>query len=118
MKTDSDFLRRAMNAYDNVQCNYLVEFKEDIKRFVTIKKMMSRYKVTGEISARLVLNHTVTLFNVFGQDALELFLYKVPRDMWPVLFPFLLFLNRLTEEFLLKHGIDLDLKILQELKKL
>ena len=118
MKNDSEFLRRAMNAYDNIHCHSLKEFNEDLNRFTVVKKMLSRYKVTNEISIRLLLNHCVTLFNVFGQDALDMFLYKIPKDLYPMLFPFLLFLNRLSEEFLIQKKVDLDLKILQELKKL
>jgi hypothetical protein len=118
MKTDSELLRRAMNVYDNVHCHSLDEFNEDLNRFTVVKKMLSRYRITNEISTRLVLNHCVILFNVFGQDALDMFLYKIPRELYPMLFPFLLFLNRLSEEFLIQQGVDLDLKILQELKKL
>jgi hypothetical protein len=118
MKTDSDFLRKAMNVYDNVHCHSLKEFNEDLNRFTVVKKMLIRYRVTGEISTRLVLNHCVILFNVFGQDALSMFLYKIPEESYSTLFPFLLFINRLSEEFLIQQGVDLDLKILQELKKL
>jgi hypothetical protein len=118
MKNDSEFLRRAMNVYDNVHCHSLKEFNEDLNRFTVIKKMLVRYKVTNEISTRLVLNHCVILFNVFGQDTLDMFLYKIPRELYPMLFPFLVFLNRVSEEFLIRQEVDLDLKILQELKKL
>lgn len=118
MKSDAEFLKMAMNNYDNFHCHSVSDFKEDITRFSSVKKMLVRYKTTKEINVRLVLNHAVVIFNVFGNAGLDLFLYKIPREHHPTLFPFLLVLNRLTEDFLIKQRVDLDLKILQELKKL
>ena len=118
MQTDAEFLKAAMHCYDNIQCNTLEEFNEDLNRIQIIRKMILRYKVSGDLSTRLVLNHIVILFNVFGNKALDLILYKFPQETYPILFAFFLFLNRATPEHLGRAGSSVDLTILQELKQL
>jgi hypothetical protein len=118
MKTDSEFLRTAMHVYENIQCNTLDEFNEDLNRFSIIRKMIGRYKNTNEISTRLLLNHIVVLFNVFGQTAVDMFLYKIQKEHYSAVFPFIRFLDRVTDEFLTSNNIQLDPKVIEELKKL
>ena len=118
MQTDAEFLKVAMHCYDNIQCNSLEEFNEDLNRIQVVRKMILRYKTTGELSTRLALNHIVVLFNVFGSKALDLILYKFPKDTYPILFSFFLFLNRATVEQLKQAGAVADSQILQELERL
>ncbi len=118
MKSDAEFLRKAMNVYENIQCNTLEEFNEDLNRFSIIRKMIGRYKTTNEISTRLLLNHVVVLFNVFGQSTVEMFLYKISKDNYAVIFPFVKFLDRVTDDFLNQNNIELDQNIIEELRKL
>ena len=118
MKSDAEFLRKAMNVYENIQCNTLEEFNEDLNRFSIIRKMLVRYKATNEISTRLLLNHVVVLFNVFGQHAVDMFLYKINSEHYSVIFPFIKLLDRVTDEFLHEHKIELDIGITEELRKL
>ena len=118
MKSDAEFLRKAMHVYENIQCNTLEEFNEDLNRFTIIRKMVSRYLSTGEISTRLLLNHVVVIFNVFGQTAVEMFLYKMPQEYYSAVFTFVKSLDRVTAEFLKQHNISVDQKILEEIKKL
>jgi hypothetical protein len=80
-----------------------------------IKKILGRYNVTGEISARLVLNHIVILFNVFGNTALDLILYKIDSDLHHLLFPFLDQQKRLPP---LMSSVKFDEGIVKELENL
>jgi hypothetical protein len=118
MKSDAEFLRKAMSVYENIQCNTLEEFNEDLNRFSTIRKMVGRYKATNEISTRLLLNHVVVIFNVFGQAAVDMFLYKISREHYSIVFPFIKMIDRVTDKFLLENKIELDQRIIEELRKL
>ena len=118
MQSDAEFLKEAMHSYDNVQCNTLEEFNEDLNRIQVIRKMVARYKTTGEMSTRLLLNHTVVLFNVFGGKALDLILYKFTQESYPILFAFFVFLNRATGAQVEKYNSYVDPLILEELNKL
>ena len=48
-----------------------------LKRFKYLKRLFRRYKLTGEIKVRLIVNHIIVLQNVFGVEAAcVLLLYK------------------------------------------
>jgi hypothetical protein len=47
-----------------------------------------------------------------------LILYKVPKEQYPQLFPFLLFLHRLPEHVINKENVTLDENIIKALGKL
>ena len=65
------------------------------KRIKYIKRLLKRYKNTGELKVHLILNHLTVLFNVFGEAAVPLLFYNLEKDLWPYVKSFLLFLNRL-----------------------
>jgi len=72
------------------------EFYDDLKRFKYVKRLLNRYTETGKISERLVLNHFIVIFNVFGQYAgLKLTVNKLDETHLSAVKPFLLFLNYL-----------------------
>ena len=61
--------------YDNPQCVDIEEFKEDLNRIKYIKKLITRYEQKGELREHLILNHVITLYNVFGPEHLPRILY-------------------------------------------
>jgi hypothetical protein len=70
------------------------EFEEDMKRIKYIKRLIGRYKNTGDLKERLILNHLIVLSNVFGtENAVRLLFFKIEPNFWPVLKSFLIFLN-------------------------
>jgi hypothetical protein len=79
--------------------------------------MIRQYLIDGEISHRLVLNHIVILYNVFGQSAYQLLLYKIEPEYYPVLFPFLNSLDRLPLPESMCN-IEFDIKIVEQLESL
>jgi len=54
---EANFLIYAMHHYDNTQCYSLAEFEDDLKKFLYLKKLISRYKNNGDLKERLILNH-------------------------------------------------------------
>ena len=65
---NENFLIYAIKSYDKPNC-VMSEFKEDVKRFNYLKRLFRRYRKTGELKERLILNHLVVIYNVFGIDA-------------------------------------------------
>jgi hypothetical protein len=113
--TEDNFLLYAMHHYDNNQCHTIDEFEEDLRRFLYLKKLFNRYQNEGELKERLILNHLIVLFNVFG-DALNPMLFmKIDREHWPILKPFLVYLGRLDEG---EVYIPLDQRVVDTLRKI
>lgn len=107
--TEDNFLLYAMHHYDNTQCHSIEEFEEDLKRFLYLKKLFSRYKKDGELRERLILNHIIVLYNLFGDATTDMLFYKVEKEYWSILGTFLVYINRLPEEKLSDISIDNDL---------
>ena len=87
-----------MNNYDNIQCTSLREFEEDIKRFKYLKKLFFRYYHNNDLKERLILNHIIILYNIFGITATNLLFFKIDREYWNSLISFLVFLDKMPDE--------------------
>lgn len=108
---ENNFLLYAMHHYDNPQCHSVQEFEEDIKRFLYLKKLISRYKNKGELRERLILNHIIVLYNIFGDSATRMLFYKIDESCWDILVTFLVYLNRMPDS-IAEFNIDLsDIKL-------
>lgn len=119
---EDNFLLFAMHHYDNPQCHSIQEFEEDVKRFLYLKKLITRYKQSEELRERLILNHIIVLYNVYGDAATNMLFYKIDQEYWDVLVTFLVYLERMPE-LLPQYGIKvsdiaLDEKIINALRKI
>lgn len=118
--TEENFLVFAMNHYDNPQCLTIEEFEEDLKRFTYLKKMLYRYKNNAELCERIILNHIIVIYNVFGDSATKMLFFKIEEELWKYLITFLIYLNRLPDKNfhipLDEYGLD-DL-IIEKLRTL
>jgi len=93
--THNNFILFAMKAYDNPHCMGLEEFFDDLRRVKHIKKLLTRYERTGELKERLILNHIITLSNVFGPEATTKILFLKVNKHLQYIKPFLILLNML-----------------------
>ena len=93
------------------------EFNQDVNRFKYIKRLLKRYELTGDLQERLILNHLIVLFNVFGIDAgNRMIWYKVNEEHWHYIKPFLVYLHYLPENEKIDVGMDpYIVEILREL---
>lgn len=98
MLTEQNFLTYAMHNYDNSQCVSIEEFNDDLKRFLYLKKLFSRYKNELDLKETLILNHIVVIYNIWGENATNMLFFKIDKDYWDTLTTFLVFLNRMPEE--------------------
>lgn len=113
---DDNFLIFAIKNYDNPSCNGMSDLEEDLKRFKYIKRLFKRYENTDVLSERLVLNHLIVLYNVFGNAATKMLFYKIEQKYWSYLKTFLVFLNRMTDSSLIE--VTLDQRIVKKLREL
>ena len=91
--TNDNVVMYAVKAYDRPNC-IMSEFKEDMKRFNYLKRLFQRYRKLGELRERLIINHLVILYNVFGPEVTtRLLFFKLSKEDYSSLKTYLLFLN-------------------------
>jgi hypothetical protein len=94
---EANALIYAAKHYDNPHFFDTVEFYEDLSRFKYLKKLFGRYEEGGELNERLVLNHLIVIYNVFGVEAATKLLFLKMDNYGSYLKPFLLLLNFLPD---------------------
>ena len=94
---DSNFILYAAANYDNPQCYDTDEFYDDLKRFKYLKRLFNRYKETGELKERLILNHLIVIYNVFGPTPATRLLFFKLEGYYDLLKPFLMLMNQMPE---------------------
>ena len=87
----------AIKHYENPQAVTQDDFLEDMKRFKYIKRLLKKYKNSGDLKSHLLINHFIILYNVFDDAATPLLFYKIDRELWRVLKSFMIFLGRVPE---------------------
>ena len=116
---ESNYMLFAIKFYDNPQAVTKDDFEADLKRIRYIKRLLKRYKNTGELKIHLILNHLIILFNVFNDAATPWLFYNLEEDLWPLIKSFLLFLNRIPDYPHTKiENIDYDEDCLKQLQDL
>ena len=107
----------AAQNYNNPECLDVEEFKEDLARFKYLKRLLRRYELTEDLQVRLILNHIIVIYNVFGiESANRMIWYKIEPEHWTYIKPFLVFLNYLPVDE--KVEIPLDPLIVDILRKI
>lgn len=105
--TEQNLFLYAARHYHNPKFIDQEEFEEDLKRFKYIKRLLNRYLESGKISERLIMNHLIVVFNVFGTEAgLNILKLKLEDRHWPLMKPFLLFLKIIEENDMVEVGLD------------
>jgi len=94
---ESNFMLYAAKHYDNPQCFDTLEFYEDLSRFKYIKRLFNRYEESGELKERLILNHLIILYNVFGSVTTRMLFFKLNGHLH-LLKPFIILLGFLPDK--------------------
>ena len=123
--TEDNVLLYAVKAYERPNC-IRSEFKDDFKRFSYLGRLFRRYKKTGELRERLILNHLVVIYNVFGvEPATRLLFFYIRSSEYASLKTFLLFLHYMPDVVrgirnadIQSTHIPVDLTIAQTLRTL
>ena len=114
---NDNFELYAAKHYRNSACLDVQEFYDDIARFKYIVRLLRKYRDSGKLQERLILNHIITIYNVFEIAAANrMIFYRIDINLWPALKTFLLYLNYLPEN--VYQNINIDLNIAKKLKDL
>lgn len=114
---NDNFLLYAAHVYDNPQAHTVEEFNDDLNRFKYLRRLFKRYEEDGELKERLILNHLIVIYNVFGiEGGHKLTFFKIDRKYWSALKTFLLYLNYLQDDALIH--IPIDNKIANRLREI
>lgn len=120
--SEKTFLQLSMHYYDNPQCTTIEEFEDDLKRFIYLRKLLARYSNGGDLKERLILNHIIVLYNVFGIIATDFLFYKIEKEYWNILATFLIYLDKMPDtlpEFNIKlSDIVVDQHIIKILRNI
>ena len=120
--TNENYLMYALLHYDNPHCVDIKEYFEDVRKLKYIKRLFNRYKEDYVMKERLILNHLISFYNVFDNEAAtRLLFFRVGKEYHSLLKTFLVFLNRMPDkinENLYSSTIQLDNKIIEILRDL
>ncbi len=104
---NNNFLLYAAKHYDNPQCFDTREFYDDLKRFKYLKRLFNRYKETGDLKERLIINHLQVIYNLFGVEPSTRMLFLALKNHHDCLKPFLILFNTMPEIILDIEGKDI-----------
>jgi hypothetical protein len=113
-----NFLLFAIKNYENPQAVTKEDFEKDLNHFKYIKRLLRKYRNTGELKIHLLVNHFIVLYNMFGEATTPMLFYKIEQDLWSVIKTFIVFLNKLPEyPKCYIHDVEIDKKCLEELNR-
>lgn len=105
---EDTFDEYAVKNYRNPNCVSVLEFLDDLKTIKYIKRLINKYAVQHDLKERLILNHIISLSNVFGVEAtVNMLYYKIEKSHHDVLNAFLIFLKYIELESI--EVLDLNL---------
>jgi hypothetical protein len=89
------------------------EFEEDMNRVLYLKRLLTKYYSTGTLKDRLIMNHLIVLYNVFGMEATRMLFCKLDERDLEVIKPFLIFTHVLPEVVEGVNGRDVDTRTIR-----
>ena len=120
--TNENYLMFALLHYDNPHCVDIKEYFEDVRKLKYIKRLFNRYKEDGVMKERLILNHLISFYNVFTNEAAtRLLFFRVGKEYYSLLKTFLVFLNKMPEQInenLYSSDIEMDIKVIEILRNI
>jgi hypothetical protein len=123
--TEDNYLLYAMKAY--MSPHYIMsEFEGDLKRTKYLKRLFRRYKITKSLKERLILNHLILLYNVFGAEpATRILFFRIDENDYDVLKTFLIYLNFMPDAVkgingrdIISSNILIDMNVADILRKI
>jgi hypothetical protein len=122
---DDNFLIYAMKSYVSPHC-IMSEFEGDMKRTKYLKKLFRRFKASGDLKERLILNHIILIYNVFdAESATRILFYRTDERDYDILKTFLIYLGIMPDvvrgvngKNIISADIPVDLHIAQILRQI
>lgn len=111
---EDTFDEYAVKNYRNPNCVSVLEFLDDLKTIKYIKRLINKYCEQKDLKERLIMNHIISLSNVFGVEAtVNMLYYKIDNKQHDVLNAFFVFLKYIDVE----NVEFLDLNLYNRLNK-
>lgn len=122
---ESNVLLYAAKCYEKPNC-VSSEFDEDYKKIRYIKRLLQKYRLTGDIKERLLLNHLVVAQNVFGvENCTRMLFLRINEKDYSALKTFLVYTSAMPKivkgingRDIISSDISLDDKIIEILRSL
>jgi hypothetical protein len=121
---DENFITYAAKVYENPNYYTDQEFYEDLNIFKYVKRLLKRYDQLGILKERLILNHLIILYNIFGFHATKMLFFKLEDELHKYLKPFLVYLNKMPDEInsvsgkrIISSDIEMDQSIIDILRE-
>ena len=116
---EENFLLFAIKNYENPQAITREDFDKDLNHFKYIKRLLKKYKSTGELKSHLLINHFIILYNIFGEATTPMLFFKIEKDLWSMVKTFIVFLERLpSSPRCYIHDIEIDDDCFSELESI
>ena len=116
---EDNFLLVAIKNYENPHAITKEDFDKDLNHFKYIKRLLKKYKSSGELKAHLLINHFIILYNIFGEATTPMLFFKIEKDLWSMVKTFIIFLERLPDSpRCYIHDIEIDDDCLSELERI
>lgn len=116
---EENFLLFAIKNYENPQAVTKEDFEKDLNHFRYIKRLLKRYKSSGELKVHLLINHFIILYNIFGDATTPMLFFKIDQSLWSAIKTFIVFLDKLPDyPRCYIHDIEMDERCLEELEKI
>ena len=113
---EENFLLFAIKNYENPSAVTRDDFDKDLNHFRYIKRLLKRYKSSGELKVHLLINHFIILYNIFGEAATPMLFFKIEKELWATMKSFIMFLGKMPEYPKTSiHDIQVDLYCLSQL---
>jgi len=121
---DRNFLLYAAKNYENPHCYEMEEFYNDLSMTLHLRKLFTRYHVNGVLKDRLIINHIISLYNVFTPiAAAKILFFKIEKKYHSYLKTVLVYLGRCPDVIILNgeyyniKAIPIDKSLLDKLGK-
>ncbi len=122
---ESNVLLYAAKCYDKPNC-IQSEFDEDYKKFRYIKRLLNRYRLSGNLKENLLINHLILTQNVFGIEAsTRILFFRIDSRDWSALKTLLIFTSAMPKvvrgvrgKDIISSDIPLDSNLVEILRKL
>ena len=115
--TENNLILFAAQNYRKPNFSDIEEFYEDLKRFKYVKRLINRYLEHDELAERLIFNHIIIICNSFTiPGALKILELKLQDKHWPIIKPFLIYLNYIKNDQY--TGIEMDKTVIKKLRKI
>ena len=106
---EDNFLLFAIKNYENPQAVTKEDFDKDLNHFKYIKRLLKRYKNTGQLKTHLLLNHFIILYNIFGEATTPMLFLKLKQDLWSSMKSFVVFLENFLNILILRFMIFISI---------